>query len=180
MKNTIKPAIFILIFTFFASSAFAQHCPFDGGHLIAVHLMDANGKPIPIIAKNLTLVEINNPEADSCSYAKGILEKDFVPVRQELETRYERYWENWGKSNYTDWILLNEGYYSVILNQAEESCMIKKDGGFKYRTREFEIRLEGLGLSQKIEVKKENIYGLCTNGGSWTRIKPIEVKMKIY
>lgn len=178
MKNTIKLAIFTLILTFSVSLAFSQHCPFDGGHMIAVHLTDADGKPIPIIAKNLTLVEINNPVADSCSYAKGLLEKDFVPTKQELETRYENYWERWIKTDYKDWNLLNEGYYVAILSQAEESCMIKKDGDFKYSTREFEIKLEGIGLLQTIEVKEEDIYGLCTSGGSWTRIKPIEIKAK--
>lgn len=178
MKNIIKLAIFTLIFAFSASVTFAQHCPFDGGHMIAVHLMDTDGKPVTNISKNLILVEINNPVADSCSYAEGILEKDFTPTRQELETRYESYWKRWIEPDYLDWNLLNDGYYVVILNQAEESCMIKKGNDFKYRTREFEIKLEGIGLPQIIKVKEENIYGLCTSGGSWTRIKPIEIKEK--
>lgn len=178
MKRTIKLTVFTLIFTFSVSLAFAQHCQFDGGNMIAVHLTDAEGKPITNISKNLTLVEINNPVADSCSYAKGILEKDFLPTEQELHTHYENYWQNWIKPDYRDWILLGDGYYAVILNQAEKSCMIKKGNDFKYRTREFEIKLEEIGLPQTIKVKKENIYSLCTGGGSWTRIKPFEIKVK--
>jgi hypothetical protein len=175
--KTVK-FVLLMIFVLFQLQANAQHCPFDGGHLVAVHLTDANGKAVTNISKNLTLVEINNPVAQSCSYAEGLLAKKFLPTKQELNTHYERFWDHWIKPNYQDWILLNGGYYAVILNQAEESCMIKKGSDFDYRAREFEIKLDGFSDPPPVKVQKEDIFDLCTNGGSWTRIKPVEITVK--
>jgi hypothetical protein len=159
---------------FLTGNLIAQHCPFDGGYLVAVHLTDKNGKPVS--TKNLTLVEINNPVANSCTYAEGLLRKSFLPTKQTLQTKYAGYWKNGLESEYKGWTLLNAGYYAVGLNMSENSCMIKKDNDFTYRKRQFEIHYLDKGVKQKVKVPREMIYSLCTNGGKWTRIIPIEIK----
>lgn len=170
--------VFICLLIFLTSQVTAQHCPFDGGSLIVVHLTDEQGKEMTNISSDLTLVEIDNPEAKSCTYAEGLLTKNFLPTKQTLQTKYQRYWENWIEPEYKDWILLNAGYYAVGLNMAEETCMIKKDGDFSYKKRQFEIRYPANGLQEIVKVDKKKIYSLCTDGGKWTRIVPIEIKLK--
>lgn len=164
--------ILLGISLFVTANLIAQHCPFDGGYLIAVHLVDKNDKPLS--AKKLTLFEINNPVASSCTYAEGLLQKSFLPTKQTVQTKYKDYWKNWLDIEYKNWILFDSGYYAVGLNMSENSCMIKKDNDFVYRKREFEIQFS----DQKIKVPADKIYALCTNAGKWTRIQPIEIKTK--
>ena len=173
--GTGKWLLLCLIAVFRINTA-AQHCPFDGGNMIVVHLTDAKGKPVTDISQKLTLVEINNPVAKSCSYAEGLLIKQFLPTRQKLQTHYERYWESWIKPDYEDRNFFNNGYYAVILNMSEKSCVLKKDNDLEYRKREFEIRLDGFGKLPPVKVEKENIYNLCTDGENWKRIKSIEIE----
>lgn len=155
---------------------FAQHCPFDGGNMIAVYVTDKNAKPISGASKYLKLVEINNPVADSCTYAQGLLQKNFLPTKEYLQEHYKNYWTHWIEPNYKDWELYNAGFYALTLNQAEESCMIKNNNDFKYRKREFEITYQKDGSKQTIKVPEDRIYSLCTDAGKWTRIVPIEIK----
>lgn len=173
MKQLI---LLFCLLTFLVSNLIAQHCPFDGGYLISVHLIDGKGKPLR--NKNPTLIEVNNSVANSCSYAEGLLKKPFMPTKSYLQNHFERYWEHWIEPNYKDWILFNPGYYAISLNQAEYNCMIKRDGDFEYRKRQFEIHYSEKGSNQKIQVPADKIYSLCTNNGSWTRIVPIEIKIK--
>lgn len=167
-----KQILLVCLLIFFAGNLIAQHCPFDGGYLIVVHLTDKNGKPVS--TKDLTLVEVNNPVAESCTYAEGLLQKSFFPTKQTLQTKYKDYWKNWLESEYKNWILFNPGYYAVWLNMSENSCMIKKGNDFTYRKRQFEVHY----ADQKKRVPALKVYSLCTDGGSWTRIVPIEIKAK--
>lgn len=168
------------LLSFFSLETSAQHCPFDGGHLVVVHLTDAKGKPVLDVSNNLNLVEIDNPVANTCTYAEGLLAKKFLPTKETLQTKYERYWTNWIEPEYKNWTLYNTGYYAVGLNMAEETCMIKKDGDFSYKKRQFEIHYKNDGVNQTIKVDKDKIYSLCTGGGSWKRIVPIEIKIKTH
>ncbi len=172
----MKYLVLISVFLFsFAFAVKAQHCPFDGGHLIAVHLIDTEGKPVST-AENLTLVEINNPSPQSCTYAEGLLNKSFAPTKASLQDRYQNHWEYWIAPRTTDWMMFNPGYFAVVLNMAEETCMIKKDNDFTYRDREFEIQYQDRGKTRKAKVASDKIYSLCTSAGKWTRIQPIELK----
>lgn len=168
---TMKFLLLSIVFLF-PTFIFAQHCPFDGGYLIAVHLTNEQGKPIS--TKNLRLVEVNNPSAKSCTYAGGLLQKTLLPTKELLQTKYENYWERWIEPEYKDWTLFAAGFYAVGLNMAEHSCMIKKDNDFTYRKRQFEIHYS----DQKIPISADKIFSLCTGNGSWKRIVPIEIKTR--
>lgn len=167
---------FFLVFS--SINIFAQHCPFDGGNLIVVHLTDSQGKLVSPESKKLTLVEVNNEQADSCTYAQGLLKKPFLPNKENIKTHYEINWKYWIEPNYKDWKLFGNGYYSTILGQAEESCMIKNGNDFAYKKREFEIQYQDQGVTKTVKVAKDSIYSLCTGTGKWTRIVPIEIKVE--
>jgi hypothetical protein len=164
MKNQILKLFFSSTFlVILANIAFAQHCPFDGATLIAVKLTDKKGKPI----KNakFTLREINNDKPESCSFTKGLLNKPFMPTQNVLSNLYEM--DNVIEKYCADCNFLDDGFYAVKLNQAEETCMIKDGNNYKYKKRKFEI---SYGKKKYIVEKRtsiifaqapENGRGLC-------------------
>lgn len=173
----MKYLLFISLLFAFSIQTLAQHCPFDGGSLVVVHLTDEQGKIISPDSVNLTLVEVDNPQADSCTYAEGLLKKPFLPNKENLQTRFKDFWDYWIEPHTKDWILLNAGYYSTSLNMSETSCMIRKDRDFSYKKRKFEIHYQDNGVNKTIKVDEKSIYPLCTNAGKWTRIIPIEIEI---
>ena len=177
MRKTFKAAILTLLLTLSANVAFAQHCPFDGGSLIVVHLTDGKNQPI-LSPGNLTLQEIENPQADTCSYAKGLLSKSFRSVDTALNggDSSSYYYKNWQTRYCEGCTFLGDGYYAVKLNQAESSCMMKNsEGDFSYKDRKFEISYGDGNQSWLAKVSSENIYSLCTGSGKWSRIVPLEI-----
>ena len=69
---------------------------------------------------------------------------------------------------------MKKGYYVVVLNMSQKTCMIKKDHDYKYAPRIFTIEINGV----VVDVPEENIYPLCTDAGSWTRIRSITIIKK--
>lgn len=176
---------FSLIFSFalfiFASSVGnvnAQHCPFDGSHIIVVELTDSKNNPVTDAFGKLTLQEINNEQADSCTYSEGLINKtlsramnefsDLYGIKNSVET-LQRYC--------ADCSFLTDGFYAVKLNQAEDSCMIKKGNDFNYKQRTFEIIYENGETKKTAKVSKNDIYSLCIGNGKWSRIVPIKIKL---
>jgi hypothetical protein len=49
----------------------AQHCPFDGTSIVLIKVLDMENKT------DFMLKEVNNPKADSCTYAEGLLDISF-------------------------------------------------------------------------------------------------------
>ncbi len=180
MKKISRLAIFTLILTLTASGIFAQHCPFDGSSLIVVHLTDDANQPI-LSPGNLTLKEIENPRADTCSYAEGLLTKPFWSLDAALkgENSYYSYYENWQTRYCEGCTFLGEGFYAVRLNQAETSCMMKDSAGdFSYQKRKFEINYGDGNKTWKAKVPANSIYSLCTGVGKWSRIVPVKIIAK--
>lgn len=179
MKNSILKISFLLLFlSVSALTVFAQHCPFDGTRMIVVHLTDAENKPIVDAFDNLILREIDNADADVCTYAEGLLEKPFARALNAFSELYgikdsveilQKYC--------ADCSFLTDGFYAAKLNQAEFNCMIKKDGDFNYKKRKFEAVYEKNGVKKTVKVTENDIYSLCTGSGKWSRIAPIELKV---
>jgi len=165
---------FILIVLAFSAVSFAQHCPFDGAHIIVVHLTDAD--KMPVMNAQITLQEVENPEAESCSYSKGLLSKSFFRVKDLLNTGlFIKSKEDIAGKYCADCTFLGDGYYAASLSQAEENCMIATDNNdFRYRKRKFEI----FSGDKVFAVDPSSIYSLCLGSGKWSRIEPIELSQK--
>ncbi len=177
--SLLKKCFFLICLSILPLNIAAQHCPFDGTRMIVVHLTDAKNNPITDAVQSLVLREIDNPNADSCTYAKSLLEKPFLLSNDAFSNIYK------GQNSYDliqefcgDCAFLTDGFYAVGLNQAEASCMIKKDGDFEYSKRKFEIGFEKNDVKQTVKVSEDKIYSLCTSGGKWSRIVPIEIKIE--
>ncbi len=164
----------MLVLLALSAVSFAQHCPFDGAHIIVVHLTDAEN--MPVMNAQPMLQEVDNPEAESCSYSKGLLSKSFMPVKDLLNTGLLfRSRESIADKYCADCSFLGDGYYAASLSQAEENCMIPKEGSdFRYRPRKFEI----FWGDQTFVVDPANIHTLCLGAGKWSRIEPVELSRK--
>jgi hypothetical protein len=178
MIKRLTYLLFLLPFVLLsAAPIWAQHCPFDGAHLVVVHLTQAN-KPVTDAAANLRLREINQLTPFSCTYARGVLSKPFqLPL--DIFKRY-KYIELPVMTNKfcRGCTFLEPGYYAVNLNMAEETCMIEKGDEFDYRQREFEVEYASGSVSQKVKIPKNRVYSLCTYSGKWSRIVPVEFRIR--
>jgi len=56
----------------------AQHCPYDGTYLLAIKIVDKHGKMLTDINTVFYLLEVDNPMADSCTSAAGLVIKQFL------------------------------------------------------------------------------------------------------
>ena len=179
MKISILNISFLLLFfSVSALKVFAQHCPFDGTRMIVVHLTDAENKPVVDAFDSLFLRENDNADADSCTYAEGLLEKPFARALNAFSELYGiKGSAEIMQNNCGDCSFLTDGFYSAKLNQAEFNCMVKKDNDFNYRKRKFEVVYEKNGVKKNVKVTENDIYSLCTGNGKWSRIVPIELKI---
>lgn len=173
-----KPLLFLLVLCFFGNAISAQHCPFDGSAMIVIKVTDKNGKPVTDLKSALLLCEIDNPRADSCTYAAGRLSVPFREPQQSLIEKYNNSWKSWATRYSSDCSFMERGHYAVVLNQAQAHCMLKNETWFTYVERSFEIRLQKAdSMKTLVSVSRENIYSLCTNAGKWSRIAALEIRL---
>lgn len=158
MKKIIKVAIFTLILTFAASVAVAQHCPFDGGMVVVIHLTDEKGEAFTD-AENIKLVQKNKKQGEN------FIAKSFLPTKENLMKVYgERTFE----------------VYSELA--CDEDCKIYGEGMFvahltmSEAKKNFEIQItHGNGQIRKIDVDRDNIFSLCYNRSKWSDAVPMEI-----
>lgn len=174
----LKEFLLLLCLLILPVGATAQHCPFDGGRMIVVYLTNAEDKPLTSVADNLVLREIDNPNPEACTYAKGLLTIPFLPPLDNFLKRYKSQDTAAFKELCAGCGFLTKGYYAVIIGQAESTCMIKKDNDFNYVKRKFEIRFTQNKSEQTAQVPNDQIYSLCTDAGKWSRMVPIDFKIK--
>ncbi len=158
----------------------AQHCPFDGGEMMVLELIDSDNKPMFGSTTELTLQEVDDPEADSCRDKKGLLSRPFLPPADALLQRYPiQGFDSFGL-HCADCSFNAFGFYAVVLNQSERSCKIKSDDDDDYRwvDRKFEIRFSRDGIEQKIAVPPDSLFSMCTGTGKWSRFQPIKFLIK--
>lgn len=159
--------------------AAAQHCPYDGGEMLVIELIDHNDKPVFGASPDLKLVEINNPNADACKYSPGMLERELkLPVDAFL-TRYDRYNVSSFERQCPDCEFNRVGFYAVVIGQSERTCMIEEDMGVRpLRAREYEVRYKSGLFEQTLKIHRQDFNSMCTSNGKWSRIKPIVFKLE--
>jgi hypothetical protein len=171
--NKVLPFIFIVLLSAYKVSI--QHCPFDGSSIVIIKLVDKKGKVISSLKDSVILAERDNPKADSCSYANGLLSIPFEDLNKALIMKYENGWISWAKKYSVNCSFMKPGHFAVVLGQAQEICMIDNGSGYRYQKRIFEIWVKNGDKTTTVNLPEEKIYQLCTNFGPWTRIQPIEI-----
>ena len=173
-----KSVIVFLASCFFENAIIAQHCPFDGSSMIVIKVTDKNGKPVTDLKSSVLLYEIDNPRADSCTYAEGRLSVPFKEPKQSLIEKYNNTWKSWATRYSSNCSFMEPGHYAVVLNQAQAHCMLKNETWFTYVEQSFEIRLQKADTIKTLaNVSRENIYSLCTSAGKWSRIAALEIRL---
>lgn len=172
--------LIFVITILFSINTYAQHCPWDGGNLIAVKLVNKKGQPINLTKDTVYLVEIENPDASLCTYAEGLLKRPFFNTT-EFFTTGNRYGNNYGeplKKRLKEMGVIDKSNLLVNLNQAEESCMIKKGSDFSYKKRKFVIVYESGKQKVRVSVPPEAIRSLCTNASKdYVNFAPIVLRV---
>jgi hypothetical protein len=162
----IKAIFFIILSLYFSKKTIGQHCPFDGASIVLIKVMSKTNKT------DFMLKEVNNPNADSCTYAEGLLDMKFQPI----DSFYTKnHWIETYEKRYKMQKLSTKGDLYIKLNQATADCMIKNGNDYTYIKRHFIIRFKNkkTGEVGQIEVPESKIFKMCTASGSWDRFEAI-------
>ena len=175
----MRQLLFIIAISF-SLSTYAQHCPWDGGTLIAVKLVNKKGQTVNLTKDTVYLVEVENNDAALCSYAEGLLKKPLYNTT-DFFTIGNRYGHNYGEAlrkRLKQMGVIDKSNLLISLNQAERSCMIKKDSDFSFKTRKFVIIYESGKQKVTVPVPPEAIRSLCTSSKDFVDFAPILVKVQ--
>lgn len=180
-----KASLLFFIFVMTLQSL-AQHCPFDGAHLIAVKVVDRHGKTIKDFSKPFYLQEVDNPMADSCLYSAGLLKKQLQDTGQFIADCDERYGRN-GYNKALKERLTRAGVFSnaglmINLNQAENTCSLVQHSesiynDYIYRQRKFVIVFTVDQQQKTVAVPANRIYRLCTGSTDISHFKPVIIQL---
>jgi hypothetical protein len=167
--NSLKKILFLLTITCFLTlKTQAQHCPFDGASIVIIKVKNKSG------IKEIKLKEVDNPKADSCSYAEGLLTYPFQPFDSLHE---ENSWVKTYEKRYKMGRINKKGDLYVKLNMSETRCMIKDGNDYRYINRHFVISYKNAnGELEQIDVPESKIFVMCTSAGSWERFEAIVVE----
>ena len=170
----------------FSTGILAQHCPFDGYHLIVIKVVDKQGKMITGFNTPFYLLEVDNAMADSCTSAAGLIKRQFLQsdtFAAEINRRFNR-------NSYSKQLcnrLIKAGVFTnanlmISLNEAENTCtLIGKSEtvytNYIYRQRKFVIAYTINKKEITQPVPNELIFALCTNAKEIEKFKPVIIKL---
>lgn len=170
----------------FSVGLLAQHCPFDGYHLVAIKIVDKQGKMITHFDTSFYLVEVDNPMSDSCTSAAGLIRKQLIPKDTFISICNDKF----DRNNYNRQLynrLTKAGVFAnanmiVNLNQAENTCtLIGKSEtvytNYIYRQRKFVIVYTINNEEKRQDVPDDLIYSLCTAAKEIDHFKPVIIKL---
>lgn len=162
----------------------AQHCPYDGTYLIAINVVDQNGKMLTAVNTTFYLQETDNPMADSCTHVKGLLRKEFLNSNGFITECNQRFNANGYNTKLND-RLKDAGVFvksnmMLSLNQAENTCtLIGKSEtvytNYIYRQRKFEVVYTINGKEKRQPLPADFIYALCTNNNDLKNFATITI-----
>jgi hypothetical protein len=153
----------------FSEKIQAQHCPFDGTSIVLIKVPNKTGKT------DFILKEVNNPKADSCTYAAGLLEEMFQPIDSFYA---ENQWIRTYEKRYKMQKIKSKGNLYVKLNQATADCMIKNGNNYTYIKRHFIITFKNKKTNkiEQMDVPESKVFKMCTTSGSWDRFEAIKIE----
>jgi hypothetical protein len=164
----------------------AQHCPYDGSHLVAIKVVDKHGKMLTNVNTVFYLQETDNPLADSCTSAAGLVKKQFLnsdAFMAEMDRRFNRNGYNKGLNNR----LKQAGVFTranmmLPLNQAENTCMLTGKSetvytNYIYRQRKFVIAYTVNGKDIHHILPDGFISSLCTSNTDLKNFKTVTIRL---
>lgn len=157
-----------------SSTAFAQHCKWDGGNVLVVSLKDKFGVPIIGAESQLKLKEIDNADPTRCSYAETLIEKDFAAADTFFRSLYKYRFDSWMLENCKDCNVQDAGNYAALINMAEENCLVKKEGINRPELRKYVVEYSGLTPTVQIAIDPSDFQSTCVGNDEWKPAKPLK------
>ncbi len=177
--------VFALLFLS-CKSIYSQHCPYDGTHLVAITVVDENNKKLTDINTVFYLEEVDNPKADSCTTAAGLIKKQFSNRTIFTKKINERFDRNDYNTDLTD-RLEKEGVFTnanmlLTINQAENTCTLigKSETAYTnyiYQQRKFVITYTVNGKEIQQPLPADSIYSLCKGSEDLKHFKTVTIKL---
>ncbi len=178
--------ILIVFASFIFNATIAQHCPFDGSYLIAIKVVNKQGKMVKTTSTNFYLQEVDNKVADSCSSAAGLIKKQLITTANYIKDCNER----WDRNGYNKELInrltkanvFTTSNMFVSLNQSERTCtLIGKSEtvytNYIYLKRKFVIPYTLNKKRVSVKVPKTAIYSLCKGSNELENFKPLVIKL---
>ena len=179
-------AIILAFILLTSKSIVAQHCPFDGTHLVAIKVIDDKGNMITNNETAFYLLEVDNKMADSCTSYPGIVKKQLLNSNAFINKIDITFKTN----SYTKQLktrLTKEGVFAnanrmVTINQAENICtLIGKSEtvytNYIYQQRKFVIAYLQNNKEVHQPVPVDFIYSLCEASKDIEKFKPVVIKL---
>lgn len=182
MRSTFL-LVFVLLFSIRVP---AQHCPYDGKHLIAIKIVDKKGNMLTNVNTVFYLLEVDNPMADSCTSAAGLVKKQFLNSNAfiaEIDKKFNRNGYNTKLNNrLKDAGVFVKANMMVSLNQAENTCtLIGKSEtvytNYIYQQRNFVIAYTLSGKEISHPLPAGFISALCTNNRALKSFKAVTIRL---
>lgn len=178
---------FILLFCAITPfNLYAQHCPYDGTHLVAIKVVDKKGEMLTNINTVFYLLEVDNPMADSCTSAAGMIKKQFL-YSDAFSAALDKKFNRNGYNSALNDRLKNAGVFAnanmmLTINQAENTCtLIGKSEtvytNYIYQQRKFVIAYTNNGKEIRHPLPDGFIYSLCTNNKDLKDFKTVTIKL---
>jgi hypothetical protein len=177
----------ILSFTLLTgNSIVAQHCPFDGTHLVAIKVIDDKGNMVTNNENIFYLLEVDNTMADSCTSYPGIVKRQLLNSNAFIN-KIDTVFKTNSYNNQLKTRLTKEGVFAnanrmVTINQAENTCtLIGKSEtvytNYIYRQRKFVIVYIQNNKEIRQPVPADCIYSLCKASKEIEKFKPVVIQL---
>jgi hypothetical protein len=170
-NNGFKSFLFLMAASLLMNCSKAQMSPFDGSYTIVIKVKNQVDGDVQFELREI------NASTDSCSFG-GYRNLRFQrPEEVLIQNRNQNMsWEFHAREYAKDALFMAPGYYAVVLNSSERSCMIPQANEYIYRDRYFQV-VAIQNNSEKVvaEVPQERIYNLSLMRGKWDQILSIKI-----
>jgi hypothetical protein len=160
--------------------------PYDGSYLIAIKIVDKKGNMINPKNIKFYLQEVDNVQADSCTSAAGLINKQFVKTSNFIANCNKK----WDRNDYNKDLLHRltkanvfvSSNMFVSLNQGEHTCtLIGKSEtvytNYIYAKIKFVIKYTLNNITGNVVVPATGIFSLCTGSKDLQSFNSIIIKL---
>lgn len=158
----------------------AQHCPLDGSSLVAIRLVDARGQLLNPGRDTIYLQEVDNANPARCSFAGELLKLpllDSSALFAHYKEMYGPVYDSYLHRQFQKYGVGEKANFMVILNQAQESCMVDKGNEYDYHKRKFIISLYHDQKMITVPVQEADVRSLCTGSKELENFRPVLVRV---
>jgi hypothetical protein len=165
----MKKTLILLFLIAFQSVCVGQHCKFDNSYTVLLKLISEKKHKIDI--KNYRITLQSNTESfkeikDTC-FQNSFL---FDDIKTVLRQRNDKIWNLYVKKQGNLKIFKNN-YLAILFYKSAIECLLNQS----ISKNELLVICRNVKTNETVKtvISKDQIFNLCSQFGSWDRIKPI-------